>query len=320
MGYYVDKELYHHGIKGQRWGIRRFQNYDGTRIRKGSEPATSPVAKKGLTDEQKKALKIAAGVTAGLLVAYGGYKLATSPKAKALATNVLYGNKDKRLADLDKEIANMGPEIVKRDFTDKYGGLDLDTLPKIDKSYLDMDNVERAQAIADLNPMGGSKNCQACTAAYDIMRRFGVKIGIRPDVDTLLYKSSSFDGTGANNAFMSKIYKDFKDFKRVMPADNCVEIGEQLKRLCGDGDEVYGRMNLVKNTGGSMHAVTFYMSNGKARIIDSESRRDFSLEQFDRYVGDMINWDLTTYLRTDNLELADGALEFLYDLSTKEIG
>ena len=23
-------ELYHHGIKGQRWGVRRYQNADGT--------------------------------------------------------------------------------------------------------------------------------------------------------------------------------------------------------------------------------------------------------------------------------------------------
>lgn len=28
-------ELYHHGIKGQRWGVRRFQNEDGTLTRKG---------------------------------------------------------------------------------------------------------------------------------------------------------------------------------------------------------------------------------------------------------------------------------------------
>lgn len=28
-------ELYHHGIKGQRWGVRRFQNEDGSLTSKG---------------------------------------------------------------------------------------------------------------------------------------------------------------------------------------------------------------------------------------------------------------------------------------------
>lgn len=30
-------ELYHHGVKGQRWGVRRYQNEDGTLTRAGRE-------------------------------------------------------------------------------------------------------------------------------------------------------------------------------------------------------------------------------------------------------------------------------------------
>lgn len=35
--YLVTKELYHHGIKGQKWGYRRYQNEDGTFTEAGKE-------------------------------------------------------------------------------------------------------------------------------------------------------------------------------------------------------------------------------------------------------------------------------------------
>jgi hypothetical protein len=42
---YVTDELYHHGIKGQRWGIRRYQNPDGTLTEAGEKRYLSQVAK-----------------------------------------------------------------------------------------------------------------------------------------------------------------------------------------------------------------------------------------------------------------------------------
>lgn len=80
----------HHGIRGQKWGVRRFQNKDGSLKPAGEkryyddnkkskdEPknaSTSGEQKKGLSDSQKKALKVGAAVLGTTLAAYGGYKL-----------------------------------------------------------------------------------------------------------------------------------------------------------------------------------------------------------------------------------------------------
>lgn len=91
-----DNYLTHHGIIGQRWGVRRFQNKDGSLTAEGKEryyndksnkdkktvikeeKSASSHSEKEHYDETKKKIdtfiKIAAGVALATAVAYGTYK------------------------------------------------------------------------------------------------------------------------------------------------------------------------------------------------------------------------------------------------------
>lgn len=60
-------ELYHHGILGQRWGVRRFQNKDGTLTTEGKK-RNEPSDSKKASNRIKKVLTTAA-ISAGAIYA-----------------------------------------------------------------------------------------------------------------------------------------------------------------------------------------------------------------------------------------------------------
>lgn len=81
--------MYHHGIKGQRWGVRRFQKKDGSRTSAGKVRQRENSQKKGLTDKQKRAIKIGAAVVGASLVAAGGVYLYKTGKLQTVGNNFI---------------------------------------------------------------------------------------------------------------------------------------------------------------------------------------------------------------------------------------
>lgn len=95
-------ELYHWGVKGQKWGVRRYQNKDGTltpagkkRYDDGSNDASDKTAKKTMSPETKKKIKTAVGIGAAVvgtaLAAYGAKKFHDYVRAENVKYRVKQG-------------------------------------------------------------------------------------------------------------------------------------------------------------------------------------------------------------------------------------
>ena len=85
---YNDAALYHHGIKGMKWGIRRFQNVDGTLTAEGKKRYGT--AEKMYYERAKEARKKANRSAVANIAAYGATTLGAVAAYEAGATTVAY--------------------------------------------------------------------------------------------------------------------------------------------------------------------------------------------------------------------------------------
>ena len=96
--YTYSDELYHHGIKGQKWGVRRFQNKDGSLTKEGLERLKS-----------NKEISVAAGVKLGRV----GDKESDSGKKKGIYVTADAKERDKYILTVGAERLEQGKVYMK---------------------------------------------------------------------------------------------------------------------------------------------------------------------------------------------------------------
>lgn len=285
----MTNELYHYGVKGMKWGVRRYQNYDGTRTAagkkrygsdssKGSDSESGGNSTKSARDfvksKGKTSVSDLSGKTGNLMLAYAA-TYATLYGGLIIASKIAEKRGRKKKA---QELEDLNADKQIKSFADA---------PKLTKKMPAEESVKLTNP--DFPDMGTTMNCTFCTTAM-VLREKGY--------DVKAAKLS--DGWYSDDLFN----KTFNSPQVAIKAKNNKQV---ISELSSHGDGAYGNLVITWGLGGS-HSIFWKNENGTTNFYDGQDGKAYTSTTDKNMLLNCTVLSNTKYNRLDNCEPTEYAL------------
>ncbi len=289
--------LVHHGIKGQKWGVKNGPPYPlganqkspaEKRLARVHRPKATDVSKARstkadtddesnakdanskkrrfqLSDKQKRALKIGAASVGTALVAYGAYRLI---EADRLDPDVF----------LDSQLMKKAAEAA-----------DFETQIKDD-----LKKINRGGLLGHTTLYGREVNCTSCSMAYEMRRRgYDVIAGKTTEGRTAFEIANFFKG----DVHFDALHGDYS----LREAPTHAQLSDTVGKLLSQGEGARGIIHGQYVCGGG-HCIAYEVHKGKVFFVDGQTGLIY--KDADEALGKMY---ASLFLRTDKLALDNSA-------------
>lgn len=300
-------ELYHHGIKGQKWGVRRFQNVDGTLTAAGKERYNSGVIRKNSNVPSKN--KGSADIVLATAVLFAPEIIYTTT---ALVNSAKRSSEVRKSKNLQAQCSKERAEAK----TDSASGLKIQKTPKSLEENVKRVNPQYGEGKWSKNPDLASSvtnNCVDCSITLE-MRRRGYEV-------QALYNNRGKEGLKDGQKCFKKA-KPVYVIKAPDPPKNSQERDAYLNfYINAENERMAGNRNFIKKATEAMskepvgsrgmlcvdwdkysgHAMGYeIMPGGKLRIIDGQVGKIYDGKSVNKILKYALSFE---YERLDNLEV-----------------